>query len=517
MTTELLGIGDAGALLTAAAGRWPDAPAVRNVGSSPITYRELLHRVAATEHWLLDRGVRPGSRVAVLAQSRPGTVVLLWATMRIGAVLVPLNPAAPPAALALMLTDAEPALTVGGAEAGLASSGGRSSDWPELDECWAATPPIPARPGPAPGPDDLCMLLYTSGTTAAPKGVMCRQRNVRFAVEAIQRRLAYTRDDVIFNRLPLAFDYGLYQALLAAAAGACLVLDEPGTDATMLRKISDAGTTVLPLLPTLGGMIEQLRRRSAPITGVRLITNTGAAMPGRLRRSLREIFPAARLALMYGITECKRVSIMEPDGDLLRPSSAGRPLDGLEVQVRGPDGALLPPMATGELYVRGPSVMAGYWRDEEQTARRFVRLPGTPEPVLRTGDFGHLDHDGYLYFEGRRDDIFKHNGARMNTTEIEAAAERVPGVALAAVLVPADDEPLVLVVTGESLEPVSVLSAMRQHLEPVKTPDVCVVLEAMPMTPNGKVAKARLRELCVAHYGPAHNASTHPASARERR
>jgi acyl-CoA synthetase (AMP-forming)/AMP-acid ligase II len=249
-------------------------------------------------------------------------------------------------------------------------------------------------------------------------------------------------------------------------------------------------------------MIESLRRRSGPVTRVRLITNTGAAMPEPLRHSLREIFPAARLALMYGITECKRVTIMEPDGDLVRPRSSGRPLDGLEIQIKDSDGVVLPPMTTGEIYVRGPSVMAGYWRDEQQTDLRFVRYPGSAERILRTGDFGYVDPDGYLYFEGRRDDIFKHNGARMNTQEIETAAERVPGVELAAVLIPADDDPLVVVVTGTDLEPQAVLSAMRQHLERVKTPEVCVVVATMPMTPNGKVDRKKLRELCTVRLRP---------------
>jgi acyl-CoA synthetase (AMP-forming)/AMP-acid ligase II len=352
-------------------------------------------------------------------------------------------------------------------------------------------------------PADLCMLLYTSGTTAAPKGVMSPHGSVRYAVEAIQSRLRYSSHDVIFDRLPLAFDYGLYQALLAARAGACLVLAGPGSDTTLLRQISDSKATILPLLPALGGMIERLRRRSEPIAGVRLITNTGAAMPEHLRQSLREMFPMARLVLMYGITECKRVTIMEPDGDLSRPHSAGRPLDGLEILIKDAHGAPLPPMVPGEIYVRGPSVMAGYWRDEEQTDARFIPLDGTSERILRTGDFGYLDQQGYLYFEGRRDDIFKHGGVRMNSQEIETAAQRAPGVELAALLIPAgDDEPMILVVSGESVEPRSVLLAMRPHIEAIKIPEICVVVPRMPMTPNGKVDKHELRRICADRYTP---------------
>jgi amino acid adenylation domain-containing protein len=504
VTPTIRVLGDVGELLAFAAERWPDEPAVRDLESTPVTYRALLHQVTATEDWLRAQGVGPGARVAVIAQSEPATIVLLWATLRVGAIFVPLNPAAPTAALTTMLTDAEPVLIVGAPEKIAGSIAGRWADWLEVADAAARPPRSPRPPEPtATHPDDLCMLLYTSGTTAVPKGVMCPHRSVRYAVEAIQERLGYTAADVIFNRLPLSFDYGLYQPLLAARAGACLVLAGPGSDTTMLRWIGASKATVLPLLPTIGGMVKRLRRRSEPLTGVRLITNTGAAMPEHLRQSLREIFPAARLALMYGITECKRVTIMEPDGDLVRPRSAGRPLDGLEILVKDAGGRLLPPMVSGEIYVRGPSVMAGYWRDEEQTDARFIRLAGTSERILRTGDFGYLDQEGYFYFEGRRDDIFKHNGARMNCQEIETAAERISGVELAALLLPAgDDEPMVLVVTGESLDPPSVLAAMRQHLEPVKIPEVCVAVPAMPMTPNGKIDKRRLRAAhCPADRG----------------
>ncbi|MEU7575497.1 class I adenylate-forming enzyme family protein [Micromonospora sp. NPDC049240] len=488
VTPRIRALADVGELLATAAQRWPARPAVRDLGSPPVTYRELFDQVATVEDWLRAQGAGPGARVAVIAHSQLATVVLMWATLRIGAVFVPLNPAAPAAALTSMVTDADPVLTVG--------TPGALADWPEVAGSAARTPRFPTPPVPTgTGPDDLCMLLYTSGTTAVPKGVMCPHRSVRYAVEAIQERLRYTAEDVVFNRLPLAFDYGLYQALLAAHAGACLVLAGPGSDTMLLRSISTTGATVLPLLPTIGGMIERLRRRSAPLTGIRLITNTGAAMPEQMRRSLRDIFPAARLALMYGITECKRVTIMEPDGDLARPRSTGRPLDGLEVLVRDADGRPVPPMATGEIFVRGPSVMAGYWQDDEQTDARFVRLADSSERILRTGDFGHLDHEGYLYFEGRRDDIFKHKGARMNCREIESAAERVSGVDLAALLIPAeDDEPMVLVVAGESVDSASVLAGMRQRLEAVKIPEVCVAVPMMPITLNGKIDKRRLRE-----------------------
>jgi acyl-CoA synthetase (AMP-forming)/AMP-acid ligase II len=181
---------------------------------------------------------------------------------------------------------------------------------------------------------------------------------------------------------------------------------------------------------------------------------------------------------------------MPPDADLTRPGACGLALPGTEVFAVDTDGNRLPPGEVGELVVRGPHVMAGYWRRPELTAQRFPRADGL-FPRLRTGDHGWLDDEGYLYFVGRRDDIYKERGFRVSATEVEAAARRVPGVEQAAVLPPRDGRPAVLAVVTALSAP-AVLLGMREQIEEFKVPRHCVVLEAIPLTRNGKVDRTTL-------------------------
>jgi len=194
--------------------------------------------------------------------------------------------------------------------------------------------------------------------------------------------------------------------------------------------------TVLAAMPAIAEtLLWLLRRSTTPPAALSLVTTTGAAMPAHIATELRSLVPGLRVQIRYGLTECKRVAIMPPDEDLRRPGASGLPLPGTEVLVVDPDGEPLRPGELGEFVVRGPHVMAGYWRRESLTAERF---PATADGgrELRTGDFGRLDEDGYLYVEGRRDDVYKERGFRVSTAEIEAAAHELPGVRLAVVLPP---------------------------------------------------------------------------------
>jgi acyl-CoA synthetase (AMP-forming)/AMP-acid ligase II len=169
-------------------------------------------------------------------------------------------------------------------------------------------------------------------------------------------------------------------------------------------------------------------------------------------------------------------------------------LPGTEVYATDPHGRRLPPGEVGELVVRGPHVMAGYWRRPELTAQRFPRADGL-FPQLRTGDYGWLDDDGYLYFVGRRDDLYKERGFRVSATEVAAAAMRVEGVDAAAVLPPSDDREEATLVVVTALAPHQVLALLRTQLEEFKVPRNCQVVPEIPLTSNGKVDRAGLARL----------------------
>jgi acyl-CoA synthetase (AMP-forming)/AMP-acid ligase II len=452
----------------------PDAVAVSQ-GTDTMTFAQLDQASRRVASWLVSRGVRRGDRV--IAALPPSTAVpaLLYGCSLIGAVYSLLHDNAPSSVVQHVVADAEPKLLLGP---------------DELHE--AVTAELRDLP-PPPLVVDPISLIYTSGSTGAPKAVVSTHAQVTFAVQAIQSQLAYRSDDVVFCALPLAFDYGLYQLFLGAVSGARVELGS-GTDVgpQLVGKLIASGTTVLPAVPALaGGLATMLSRRSGQLPQIRLLTNTGAAMPESVLAVLREKISGLRVQLMYGLTECKRATIMPPDEDLNRPGSSGKALPGTEVYAVDAGGSRLPPGEVGEIVVRGPHVMAGYWRQPELTEQRFPRDHGL-FPVLRTGDYGWLDEDGYLYFAGRRDDQYKEHGIRVGIAEVEAAAHRVPGVDAAAVVPPVGDALGATLVVVTRLSPGEVLAAMRAEMEELKIPRTCHVVQRLPLTRNGKVDRAEL-------------------------
>ncbi|MFI6183799.1 AMP-binding protein [Nonomuraea sp. NPDC051191] len=472
----------------------PDGIAVRDA-KGRWSYRqvaELSHAVAA---WLADAGVEPGDRIIVRLPNVREVVPLLYGASRRGAVFVPLNPGMKAYHLRSVLEDSAPKLVIGDGEAMRAIT-----DLPvyEIDDLWQKVRTLADQGRSAESAQvraqDVAVLMYTSGSTAAPKAVVCPHAQVTFAASAINAMLGYGPDDVVFCRSPMSFDYGLYQIFLSALGNAELVLAGDGPDLTVLRRIQECGATVVPVVPSLGSMLATLGRRApGAASAVRMVTSTGAALPAATIDGLRECFPGTRVVRMYGVTECKRVTIMEPELDRERPDSVGRALPGTRVLILGEDGTPCPPGTTGEIVVIGPNVMAGYWRAPTLTARTY-RPDGSGGTRLHTGDYGHLDEDGYLYFEGRRDDTFKRRGTRMSTTEIEAAALDIPGVRAAAALPPHGRHDLALLVEGD-LEPHIVLRELVERLESAKVPALCRVLPALPLTLNGKNERTKLARL----------------------
>jgi amino acid adenylation domain-containing protein len=484
-------------LLAVAASARRDAVAVADQDGQ-WTYERLRDISESVANWLARQGIRHGDRVLVRVGNQREFLGLLYGVLRAGAVFVPINPGMRPYLLSGVLRDAEPALVVTTdddvavcVEAGAhrVVTAARLIDDALVEQLvgMVGEKQLPDPPQPA----DLALLMYTSGSTSVPKAVMCPHDRVCFAAAAIAARLRYRREDVVLTAVPLSFDYGLYQAFLAAIAGAELVLTDASSPVRLMTVLRDSRATVVPVVPSLADMLIRLAGRGTPPRSVRLFTNTGAALTAPTISRLRQWFPVARVVPMYGITECKRVSVSEPDGDLARPGSVGRSLPGTTVTIQDDSGAPVVAGTLGEIVVSGPHVMAGYWRAPELTAQRFGIDPVTGHGVLRTGDYGHLDADGHLYFDGRRDDQFKRRGTRMSTVEIEAAARDITGVTDAAVLPPTADRDMVLFVTGEA-DPGKVIDGLAARLEPAKVPDICHVLPTFPLTPNGKIDKKAL-------------------------
>lgn len=478
-------------LLDEAADRHPERTAAR-LGAAALSYAALRERSARLAAWLRAAGVRRGDRVLVALPVDALLPALLYACSRAGAVFVVLREETPPVIAEHVLGDAEPALVLGGSAELRDLAERREVPHRGLDDVRAAAE-RPAAPSdlaladPALAVDPVC-FIYTSGSTAMPKAVVSTHQQVTFAARAIHSQLGYRPDDVVFCPLPLSFDYGLYQVFLTTLAGAELRLaGAEGAGQRLLIELREGGVTVLPAVPSLAdGLARLLDRRETPLPRLRLLTNTGAAMPDGVIARLRGHLPHLRVQLMYGLTECKRATIMPADEDLRRPGACGRALPGTEVLVVDAAGARLPAGEVGEVVVRGPNVMAGYWRCPELTAQRFPRAEGL-FPELRTGDYGRLDEDGYLYFLGRRDDLYKERGFRVSTIEVEAAAHRLPGVHAAVVVPPVGGEDGATLVVEADLAGHEVLAGLRGQLDVAKVPARCVVLTGVPLNANGKV------------------------------
>lgn len=483
-------------LLDETAARVPSAPAL-STAESTLSYRELAALTRRAARWLSLQGVRRGDRVVIAGAHRALAVALLYGCSRTGAIFSILHEQTTDRSLAHVLADAEPRILICDTDEAAQQAlrhgvrGLHSDRVAEALEDVAGLAADDGQPVPVLPVDPLC-LIYTSGSTGLPKAVVSTHGQVLFATAAIQSVLNYQGGDVIFVGLPLSFDYGLYQLFLGAAAGARVWLASPRDGGPLLLSaLRRSGATVLPAVPSMAGNLARILERYDGTAPLRLLTNTGAAMPASTLATLRRRIPGLHIQLMYGLTECKRAAIMPPDEDLGRPGASGLALPGTELLIVGPDGTTLPPGHTGEIVVRGPHVMSGYWRRPELTAQRFPRANGL-FPQLRTGDQGWLDEDGYLYFAGRDDDVYKSRGIRVSALEVEAAAYRVPGITGAAVLPPRGSREEATLFAVTSLAPAAVLTALRAELEPYKVPGRCVVVGRLPLSANGKTDRARL-------------------------
>ncbi|MFF7725825.1 class I adenylate-forming enzyme family protein [Streptomyces sp. NPDC008001] len=486
-------------LLDAAGRRWPDRVAVSDDETS-LTHAELARRSRTLATALHALGLRRGDRMVLALPTGTLIPALAFAASRLGVAFSVLHEQVRGVPLAHVLDDCRPALVVSddddalaaAAERGIAGVTPAGFDAAGPDGGGGHGQPAEGMAGPL-SADPVC-LIYTSGTTSAPKAVVSTHDQAVFAVTAIQEVLGYRADDVVYCPLPLSFDYGLYQVFLGACSGAHVRLGgQRDTGPALLRRLVACGATVLPMVPSVADNLAWLLRRSSGgCPDLRMLTNTGAHVSAKTLAELRASLPGAAVHVMFGLTECKRATIMPADGDLERPGSCGLPLPGTEVVVCDEAGEELPTGEIGELTVRGRHVMAGYWQRPELTAARFPRRHGL-FPELRTGDYGWIDADGYVYFVGRRDDLYKERGFRVSTTEVEAAARRVPGVDRAVVL-PPDGERTAELVVVSSLAPEEVLTLLREQIEPMKIPRRCTAVEDLPLNSNGKVDRRALAE-----------------------
>lgn len=479
-------------------------------GGKRLTYAELdalSTRLAAT---LAANGVARGDRVLVFLENSWEAAVSIFAALKAGAVFSPINASTKADKLAYVaqncrakaiITQAKLAPVVAEAlkdtpSVGLTLVSGDRAALPQaLDFTEAlegsATPVVHH------GIDvDLAMLIYTSGSTGRPKGVMMNHRNIEAAATSITTYVENRDDDVILCVLPLAFDYGLYQLLMAIKTGATLVLEKSFAFPAAIFEIMRAEqVTGLPLVPTMAAMILQMKDLApGSFPALRYITNTAAALPPAHIARLRELFPGVRLYSMYGLTECKRCTYLPPEELDRRPGSVGIAIPNTEAFVLDDHGKPVAAGEVGELVIRGPHVMQGYWENDEATAKMLRPGPNPWEKVLHTGDLFLTDADGFLFFVGRKDDIIKTRGEKVAPKEVEAVLHAMPGIA-EAVVVGVPDPILgqavraIVVLSNAALTEREITRHCAKHLEDFMVPKGIEFRDSLPKTDTGKVSR----------------------------
>ena len=497
----------------------PDATVAVTDGTSH-SYGEMLDAALRLAAALQDEGVCRGDRVAIYMENSWSAAVGIYATLLAGATITVVNPQTKTDKLAYILADSEARALI--ADAHLATQFLPTLDRAPSVRVVLCSEPVPsaervvslgdamANASPRPRasgviPIDLAAIIYTSGSTGSPKGVMMTHQSMVFAAGSIAEYLGLERADRILNVLPLAFDYGLYQLLMAVSVGATLVLERSfAFPVSVLRRAVDEQVTVFPLVPTIAATVLSLKKRTDwVLPSVTCVTNTAAALHADFIPRLEDVFPRARIFAMYGLTECKRVSYLEPDRLADKPTSVGKAIPGTEVFLLTPDGRPVPPGEPGILHVRGPHVMRGYWKQPELSAHMLKpgRLPG--ERVLCTHDFFTMDADGDLYFVGRTDDIIKTRGEKVSPIEVENVLHRVPGVREAAVVGVPDEmlgeaiRAFVVLDEGARLTEQDIRKVCLRDLESYMVPRDVVFLDELPKTATAKIQTKGLRELPV--------------------
>jgi amino acid adenylation domain-containing protein len=481
------------------------------------TYRDIDARVDQLARLLNARGVRRGDRVALFLDNGLEMVAGVYATLRIGAVFVPVNPLTKADKLAYLLNDmrASALVTHGVLRAiwreALASNDsvhtGLVVDALGGDLSKRCLPyPAPHEridgAGVEPGviDQDLAAIIYTSGSTGDAKGVMLSHLNMVSAARSVLAYLGLHESDVVACALPLAFDYGLYQVLMAFNVGATVSLERSfAFPVKVLERMASERVTVFPGVPTMFSLLMNLNGLDRfDLAALRMITNTAAALSEEHIRRLRAMFPQAALYSMYGLTECKRVTYLPPEQLDVRPTSVGRGMPNEEVWLVDESGRRLPNGSTGELVIRGSNVMRGYWQKPIETAKRLKPGPMPGEVLLYSGDLFRTDQEGWLYFVARKDDIIKSRGEKVSPREVENAIYCLEGVMDAAVVGVPDDllgeaiKAFVVIKDGHSLSERDVIRHCLARLENFMAPKYVEFVRELPQTDTGKIKKTAL-------------------------
>jgi fatty-acyl-CoA synthase len=479
--------------------RTPDRPAVSFAGDR-ISYRELMRRIETMAGWLAARGIGPGDVVALLMKNSAAFVELTFATSHLGAVTLPINYRLAADEVGYILDNAAAKLLFCDDE--LADAARGFSDIIFLDAAARRDSTHLARGATAANmhpsqPDDLFRLMYTSGTTDHPKGVMHSYGNFYWKSADHVVALGLGAGDRLLIAGPLyhvgAFDL---PGMAVLWVGGMIAIERDFGPAYALASMAREKLTGAWLAPVmLRAILTCPQRFDHDVSSLRWVIGGGERTPEPHVRAFTDFFRQGRYIDAYGMTEtCGGDTLLEAGREIEKIGSVGRALAHVEIEIRDADGRTAAPDVAGEICLRGPKVTRGYWRDPEKTRASFHG------DWLRSGDVGHLDPEGFLYLTDRKKDMIISGGENIASSEVERVVCELPEVLEAAVIGVADptwgERPVAVVVLKP--EAALTLDALQRHcrgkLAGFKVPKDLVVRSELPRNPSGKILKRVLRE-----------------------
>lgn len=480
--------------LLARARATPQRLALRHDGVD-WSYAALAGLVERVAGGLAAAGVGAGAHVAALLPNGVLYAATVHALARLGALLVPLNSRLTAGELAWQLAASGVSLLLYSREtepltgALMEMTGVAGRDVAALPACAPAPPPAPL------DLDAVQAIVFTSGTSGRPKGALLTYGNHFWSATASAYHLGLLPDDRWLSVLPLYHVGGLAVLFRSCLYGTAVVLQEGFDPEAVSRSLDEEAITIVSLVPTM--LYRLLRARPSWPARLRLVLLGGAAAePELLAQAAAAGVP---VATTYGLTEAaSQVATLLPEGVRRKPGSVGRPLLFSDVRILDEAGEPLPPGQYGEVVVRGPTVMAGYYGEAEATVRALR------DGWLHTGDVGYLDGDGDLWLLQRRSDVIVSGGENVYPAEVEAALRAHPAVVAVAVVGLPDPEwgqrvaALLVPAAGARLDPAELLAFLRGRLAGYKLPRTVRVVAELPHTASGKIARAAVRELLLA-------------------
>ena len=468
-----------------------------------LTWAELGARVRGTAARLADEGVTAGDRLVLAASTSPAFVAGYFATHLLGAVALPVDPRIPADRLGRIADAVDPRAIFLARSLELPGRPVRDIEELGRPEEAADDAPATALAAGAGDPEDVADVLFTSGTTGKPKGVVLSHRAIQAAARNINAYLRNGRNDVEVVPLPLSHSFGLGRLRCEALAGGAIVLVDGFTAAGKLfeamREHAATGFTFVPaglavLLKTTGDTLGEFADQ------LKWVEIGSAAMPPEHKDRLMELLPRTRLCMHYGLTEASRSAFVEfheakASGRL---HSIGRATPGVSIRVVDAQGTEQPSGERGRIILRADTMMSGYWEDEEATREAHV------DGWLVTGDIGHADEDGWLYLDAREKDLINVGGREVSPVEIERILEEHDLVAEAACVGVPDPQGI----TGSAVKaflvaapgvkppprPVVMAKHLRGRIEPYKMPIAFEWVDVLPRTSSGKLQRNRLVE-----------------------